>query len=41
MGLLAAIFLFRAGRESGPLVLQIWFDDARTRAVRLFRKNGG
>lgn len=40
MGLLAAVFLFRAGRESGPLALQIWFDDARTRAARLFRKNG-
>lgn len=41
MALLAAVFLFRAGRESGPLALQIWFDDARTRAARLFRKNGG
>lgn len=41
MGLLAAVLLFRAGRESGPLALQIWFDEARTRAARLFRKNGG
>lgn len=41
MALLAAIFLFRAGRESGPLALQIWFDDVRTRSARLFRMNGG
>lgn len=41
MGLLAAIFLFRAGRESGPLALQLWLEEARARALRLFRKNGG
>lgn len=38
MGLLAAVFLFRAGRESGPLALQIWIDDARLHMSRLFRK---
>lgn len=41
MGLLAAVFLFRAGRETGPLALQLWFDETRARAARLFRKNGG
>ena len=41
MGVLAAIFLFRAGRETGPLVLQLWLDETRARMARLFRKNGG
>ena len=40
MGLLAAVFLYRAGRETGPLALQLWLDETRARAARLFRKNG-